>query len=229
LIDSKSESCDWDNNQMLESKNGNRMRINIYEDFTGFHSKATAECSKIIEANNNICGATVHIVDRVIFPAKNTIIETIDSMEKFTIIRKILKTSGLEKQLQKVGSFTLLAPNDETFYQQLSERDLMQLINDPNESKKFIRLHILPEIICCSGVNNSPLFMSAQQIRTIGGSIISAHRNRNGRVRFGSARVTNCDIMANNGLIHVINKIVETQPQTMGFTFEQPSIFGMFF
>ncbi len=62
------------------------------------------------------------------------------------------------------------------------------------------------------GVNTSPLFISLQQIRTLDGSLISAHKGMSGRVRFGTARVTECDVMANNGVIHVINKVLEPQP-----------------
>jgi uncharacterized surface protein with fasciclin (FAS1) repeats len=76
-------------------------------------------------------------------------------------------------------------------------------------------------------VNNSPFFVSLQQIRTIDGSLISAHKTMNGRVRFGTARVTKCDIMATNGVIHVINKVL--RPQTSIETGLQFPMFEMFF
>jgi uncharacterized surface protein with fasciclin (FAS1) repeats len=76
-------------------------------------------------------------------------------------------------------------------------------------------------------VNNSPFFVSLQQIRTIDGSLISAHKTMNGRVRFGTARVTKCDIMATNGVIHVINKVL--RPQTSIETGLQFPMFDMFF
>jgi len=64
-------------------------------------------------------------------------------------------------------------------------------------------------------VNNSPLFISLQQIRTLDGSLISAHKTFNGRVRFGTARVTDCDLMANNGVIHVINPVLRPRIPVM--------------
>jgi uncharacterized surface protein with fasciclin (FAS1) repeats len=62
-------------------------------------------------------------------------------------------------------------------------------------------------------VDNSPLFISLQQIRTLDGSLISAQKTMNRRIRFGTARVTECDIMATNGVIYVINEILSPQTE----------------
>jgi len=152
VVKPKTQSCDWENNQIVESKSGSNIRINVFDDIPGFNIRpiSTAQCATIIKPNSDICGSNIHIVDRFLFPPKGNLMEVLDSMEKFTVVRAILKKSGLGQQLQN-ASLTLLAPSDDTLYHDLSENELNQLMNDPNEAERFSRLHLLPEVVCCSG------------------------------------------------------------------------------
>jgi len=153
---------------------------------------------------------------------KGNLIQVLDSLEKFSILRKIIKSSGLDEELQK-GVYTLLALTDQSLTNQFSQNQIDFLISNKPESEKFIRNHLFPEVMCCSGVDSSPLFFSSQQIRNSEGSLISAHKSISGRVRFGRSRVTECDVMAKNGVIHVINRVLESEPSFLPdvpFSFE---------
>jgi uncharacterized surface protein with fasciclin (FAS1) repeats len=138
VVSPKSKACDWNNDQILKSNDGNNIRINVFGNFPGFNIRtvSTAQCARIIEPNEDICGSNIHIVDQFLLPPKGNLTTALDSMEKFTIIRKILDKSGLEPQLEK-ATFTLLAPNDETIVRELSQNQLNLLINDQKRSAKI--------------------------------------------------------------------------------------------
>lgn len=152
VVSPKSKACNWNNDQILRSNDGNSIRINVFGDIPGFNIRtvSTAQCARIIEPNEDICGSNIHIVDRFLLPPKGNLTTALDSMENFTIVRKILEKSGLEPELEK-GTFTLLAPNDETIVNELSENQLNLLMNDQKEAQIFSSLHLIPEVMCCSG------------------------------------------------------------------------------
>ena len=242
VIKPKTNALNWNNDQLLDTIQGNQVRVNIFGDIPGFGFRTvrTAQCAKIVD-ESDICGANIHIVDRFIAPTKGNLVQTLDSMEKFSILRKIIKNSQIEEELEK-GVYTLLAVTDQTFESQFSQNQINSLTTNRSESEKFIRSYLLPEVMCCSGipfsefyfqiltnnllttgVNSSPLLLGTQKIRTLEGSLVSAHKSFSGRVRFGSARVTQCDIMADNGVIHVINRVLENDPifmPSLPFSFE---------
>lgn len=212
----------WNGDQMLSSVDGNQVRINTFGDIIGFGLKptVTAQCGKIV-AQSEVCGANVHVVDRFIARAKGNLTQVLKSNQKFALLSRIIEKSGIESELSE-GVYTLLAPTDQTLTNDLSEEEIETLLKNKSAADKFIRSYLMPEVICCSGVDTSPLIFSSQQIRTVDGSLISVHKSVNGRVRFGSARVTQCDLMATNGVIHAINRLLETKPigQSLSFPFE---------
>ncbi|XP_054154095.1 transforming growth factor-beta-induced protein ig-h3-like [Oppia nitens] len=213
VVPTKSEVCDWTEDQLMRtmSDKNQMMRINMFgSDILGFSLRpvVTAQCAPIIAPNQDICGASIYVVDRFLQPSKGTLLQTLDSMENLSIIRQIVQTSGIQEQLTANGTYTLLAPDDETVRNYYSVPQINSMVSNQNESEKFIKRHLFGEIICCSGVNNSPLFLSSQEFRNLDGKLVSAHRSFAGRVRFGTAQVTRCDQMADNGVVHVINRVL---------------------
>jgi uncharacterized surface protein with fasciclin (FAS1) repeats len=136
--------------------------------------------------------------------------DTVHSLEGFAILRELFNGSKLGKKLEEEsGPFTLLAPTDEGFTRYLSQQQIDELIRDKKKSDRFLQMHILPQMLCCSGVNPSPLFLSYQTFRTLGGSAVSGHHDLRGKVKLGSSTVTTCDLMATNGAVHVLNRVLQ--------------------
>ena len=75
-----------------------------------------ANCARVTSRDHYSTNGIVHIVDRVIFPATQTISEIVQNDIQLRSLRKALeKTNMLEKLSQPEGQFTLFAPTDDAF------------------------------------------------------------------------------------------------------------------
>ena len=75
-----------------------------------------ANCARVTSRDHYSTNGVVHIVDRVILPATQTIAEIVQNDVQLRSLRKALeKTNMLEKLSQPNGQFTLFAPTDDAF------------------------------------------------------------------------------------------------------------------
>ena len=71
-----------------------------------------------------------------------------------------------------------------------------------------MRRHLLSGQVCCSGVpRQAPLF-DASGHRTQGGDVLSLRRSRAGHIYADRAEVTRCDMAADNGVVHAIDRVM---------------------
>ena len=128
---------------------GSEVHIKTFGDITGFGLKptVTAQCGKIV-AQNQICGANVHIVDKFISRAKGNLTQVLKTNERFSLLSKIIERSGIESELSE-GMYTLLAPTDHTLTNDLSDYEVEALLKNKSAAEKFIKSYIMPEVICC--------------------------------------------------------------------------------
>ena len=75
-----------------------------------------ANCARVTSRDHYARNGIVHIVDRVILPATQTIAEIVQNDIQLRSLRKALeKTNMLEQLSQPDGQFTLFAPTDDAF------------------------------------------------------------------------------------------------------------------
>ena len=75
-----------------------------------------ANCARVTSRDHYSTNGVVHIVDRVILPATQTIAEIVQNDVQLRSLRKALeKTNMLEKLSQPNEQFTLFAPTDDAF------------------------------------------------------------------------------------------------------------------
>lgn len=203
------------NNKIIETSNGQKLRLNVIEEIPGLISRATIQCARIVHFNRDVCNGAVIMVDSVIKPAKENIITALESMEGFNLFRALIRNSTFEKKLaEESGPFTVLAVDDASLNQQFTEKELTELTSDPSKVERLLQKHILPEMICCSSIRQAPLLLNFQRFRVMDGSTLNAHRDLHGNVKFwspvinGMATVKKCDVMADNGAVHVINRAI---------------------
>jgi len=207
----KTCSCDMKDNLQLQSLQGRKLRINLFEDFPGFISRATVSCANIIKLDNKICGGEIHLIDRVLFPPHESLLTALEGMESHKLLRDLISGTDLEMELENATGLTLLAPSDNTIRQQLNEKEIQDLLANKSKADQLLRRHVLSEALCCSGImGRAPsIFADSFNIRRIDGSIVAARRDFKGDVRFDRASVTRCDIVAQNGIIHVVDRVLK--------------------
>jgi len=109
--------------------------------------------------------------------------------------------AGLIETLQGEGPFTVFAPTDEAFAAIQSAVD--DLLKPENKEKlsKILTYHVV------SGEMMAADLEDGQELTTVEGSKLKV-MVKDGMVMVGNAKVTTADIVASNGVIHVIDKVL---------------------
>lgn len=76
--------------------------------------------------------------------------------------------------------------------------------------KQLIKNHIVPDVICCAGIVKSE-WPFTRTISTISKSQLTLTRDRRPKVQ--NAAITKCDQIANNGVLHEINDVINVLPR----------------
>jgi transforming growth factor-beta-induced protein len=129
------------------------------------------------------------------------IVATADGAGTFKTLLAAAKAAGLVETLQGNGPFTVFAPTDEAFAA-LPAGTLDGLLADPESLKKILLYHVV------SGEVTADKVVGLTSADTVEGSPI-AISVKDGKVYLNdAAQVVETDIMASNGVIHVIDQVL---------------------
>jgi uncharacterized surface protein with fasciclin (FAS1) repeats len=119
----------------------------------------------------------------------------------FGTLLKAATAAGLVETLQSEGPFTVFAPTDEAFAA-LPEGTLEALLADPEALKKVLLYHVV------EGKVTSDQIVGMTTATSVEGSPI-AISVKDGTVYLNdSAKVVTADVMASNGVIHIIDAVI---------------------
>jgi uncharacterized surface protein with fasciclin (FAS1) repeats len=129
------------------------------------------------------------------------IVETAQGAGSFNTLVAAVSSSGLYEELKGEGPFTLFAPTDEAFAA-LPPGTVEALLNPDNKDKlvALLTYHLVPGVLTSKDIVNR---MNAETMQ--GGEIKIA---LDGRVMINNAYVLEPDILADNGIIHVIDHVM---------------------
>lgn len=117
----------------------------------------------------------------------------------------LAQMSNLDLKLDYTGPVTLFIPTNKAFNEMPSEQ--FNALTDPaNKAQlaRFIQRHILPNEVFSVDLNSS------QAIETASEEEITVDTDMNGNIIYvGGAQVVKSDIDAANGVIHIVNSIIE--------------------
>jgi uncharacterized surface protein with fasciclin (FAS1) repeats len=129
------------------------------------------------------------------------IVDTAVADGHFTTLAKALTAAGLVDTLKGPGPFTVFAPTDAAF-EKLPAGTLDSLLADPDALRAVLTYHVVAGRITAADV------ASLQSTTTVEGEDITVDANHDGGVQVDDATVTQADIMATNGVIHVIDSVM---------------------
>ena len=98
-----------------------------------------------ISRNNHATNGIVHVVDKVVVPASDTIAEVLSADLHFKTLISSLESNNLIEMLSEPGHYTIFAPTDEAF-EKLDEATRMRILGNGGCSSDLIRSHILSEV-----------------------------------------------------------------------------------
>ena len=121
--------------------------------------------------------------------------------DNFKTLVAAIKAAGLVETLQGKGPFTVFAPTDEAFAK-LPAGTVEDLLKPENKEKlKGILLyHVVPGKVMAADVKT-------MKVKTAGGKELSI-KVEGGSVMVDNAKVVKTDVLASNGVCHVIDTVV---------------------
>jgi uncharacterized surface protein with fasciclin (FAS1) repeats len=130
------------------------------------------------------------------------IVEVADSGVSFKTLIAAAHAAGLVEALKGQGPLTVFAPTDEAFAK-LPAGTVENLLKPENKDKltAVLTYHVVPGRVTAGEVVN------LSSAKTINGRALQIS-SMDGKVMIDNARVTATDIMASNGIIHVIDSVV---------------------
>lgn len=141
----------------------------------------------------------IHVIDKVLIPPKN-IVATAKAAGKFTTLTALLKMSGLAGTLAKNGPFTVFAPTDAAFAK-VPKATLAALAKNKAKLRAVLLHHVV------KGQVTAAQAMKLRSAKTLEGDSLKI-RVKGGKVIVGGATVAKADVLASNGVIHVINNVL---------------------
>jgi uncharacterized surface protein with fasciclin (FAS1) repeats len=135
----------------------------------------------------------------VAVPTKN-IVQTAVAAGQFTMLATVLQAAGLVETLESAGPFTVFAPTDEAF-KKLPAGTLDALLKDPAKLKAVLLYHVVSGEVLAKDV------VKLKSAKSVEGSVLKIATGKGG-VMVDGAKVTATDILASNGVIHVIDTVL---------------------
>lgn len=126
------------------------------------------------------------------------IVDTAVAAGSFKTLATALGAAGLVDTLKGKGPFTVFAPTDAAFAK-IPKADLDALLKDKAKLTAVLTYHVVPGKVMAADVK-------AGKVKTVQGSDITV--TTNGGVMVDGAKVTATDIVADNGVIHVIDSVI---------------------
>lgn len=126
------------------------------------------------------------------------IVDTAVSAGQFNTLATALQKAGLVETLKGPGPFTVFAPTDAAFAR-VPKAQLDALLADKDKLIAVLTYHVVPGKVMAKDVK-------AGKVKTVQGSELTVATA--GGVKVDNANVVQADIVADNGVIHVIDAVV---------------------
>lgn len=151
--------------------------------------------------NAAIAGAAL-IVGAHSVSLADDIVDTAVKAGSFNTLVAAVQAAGLVDTLKGEGPFTVFAPTDDAFAA-LPEGTLETLLMAENKDQlvAILTYHVIPGKVVAGDVAGKEM-----EVATVQGS--TADVNGMSGVMIDGANVVQADIMADNGVIHVIDKVI---------------------
>ena len=133
-------------------------------------------------------------------PTEN-IMEIVDGNDDVATLKAAIDAAGLRSTLEGDGPFTVFAPTDAAFtaLEMANPGIIDYLLENPEELTKVLTYHVVAGNVLSTDLTNG-------DVPTLNGENVTIDLS-NG-VKVNDATVTTADVLATNGVIHVINQVL---------------------
>ena len=131
--------------------------------------------------------------------APKTIADTIAATPSLSTLNSLVTVAGLTDTLKGPGPFTVFAPSNDAF-KDVPAKTMDDLAKNPDKLKDVLTFHVLPGKAMAADVKNS-------KAKTVNGAEVELSKAGD-IVTVENAAVIQADIVATNGVIHIIDTVM---------------------
>lgn len=150
-----------------------------------------------VQASNGV----IHVVDTVILPPSGNIADVLEADGRFTTLLSAVGAADLAETLSNGGPFTLFAPTDQAF-RRLPAGTVPALLGDVPRLTDILLYHVVDGRVFSGDV------VSLTEAPTVQGESIGISISGASVILNGESNVTEVNLLATNGVIHVIDRVI---------------------
>ncbi|XP_077202362.1 periostin isoform X2 [Paroedura picta] len=184
------------NGQFLETLGGKKLRVFVYRTAVCIENSCMIRGSK--EGRNGF----IHVFREIIQPADKTLYEVLRSDKRFSTFLSLVEAADLEELLSQEGAWTLFVPTNDAF-KGLTEQEKRTLMSDANALKNILLYHLTHGVFIGSGFEPGVTNI----LRSIQGGKLYL-KVVNDTLLVNELKSKESDLMATNGVIHIIDKLL---------------------
>ncbi|XP_043995939.1 periostin-like [Gambusia affinis] len=184
------------NGQLLETLSGKLLRVFIYR------TAVCIESACMVRGSKEGMNGALHVMTSLIKPADKTTFELLDADGNFKVFLSLMETAGLGDLLRQNGSYTVFAPTDKAF-EALGADDLDLLKSDLNALRNILLYHFSEGIIINGGLEAKVTNL----LKSLQGKPLQL-KSENNFIRVNSVEIPKSDLMATNGVVHVVENVL---------------------
>ena len=168
------------------------------------HGKhATIDGAKITETDIPCANGIIHVIDSVILPSENSLLELIKGEKRFSTLTRLLRETGLDLPLASSrNTLTIFAPVNEAWEEEPYKSLIKNLENSGGEALYGV---LARHVIVGKHVSENP--KPYNKLRTIHGAPIYLTQGE-GKSKISGIRIINSDTEAFNGLVNAIGSVI---------------------
>ncbi|CAM2006506.1 fasciclin domain-containing protein [Acanthopleuribacter pedis] len=176
-----------------ETVNGSRVLIKADDNGVQIND------ANVVTADVAAANGIIHVIDAVLLPPVD-VVDTAVAAGSFSTLATALTEAGLIETLKGEGPFTVFAPTDDAFAA-LPEGTLEALLADTDALIDVLTYHVV------SGYNFAADVVTLESAVALNGDQL-AISVEDGAVRVNDSNVVATDVLASNGVIHVIDAVL---------------------
>jgi uncharacterized surface protein with fasciclin (FAS1) repeats len=131
--------------------------------------------------------------------APTPIIDTAQRTPQLSTLTKLINDAGLADTLRAQGPYTVFAPSDDAF-KAVPAATLQALASDKELLKSVLTFHVLPGMLNSTDLKNG-------NAKTVQGASLALSKSGS-FITVEDAVVTQADVPASNGVVHVIDRVL---------------------
>jgi uncharacterized surface protein with fasciclin (FAS1) repeats len=138
------------------------------------------------------------------YASNKTVADILAGSGLFGSFEQALQVAGIDRELAEAGEFTVFAPTNEAFAKMdAAEREA--LLADKDALKSLLKKHIVP------GRHTDADLIRHEVVQALDGSTldIGPSARFNGHVGVANAEVVKTGLYASNGVVHVIDRVIQ--------------------